>query len=339
MEYIVSNYDLIVIGGSAGSIECLIKILSDLPENLQAAILITIHVDGTSVSNLPEVLSRQTNLPVRYAESGERIIPGCVYVAVPDFHLVVIDGHLLLRGGPKVNRHRPAIDPLFRSAAQRHGNRVIGLLLSGMLDDGTVGMLEIGEYNGWTIVQDPNDAQFSNMPQSAIEHANIKDILPTSQIAIRLKELVQDEVIIVAKPYTKEPTINITSLEDILLREITEQPGEKSEFSCPECGASLWKLSQEEFTRFRCHIGHSFTSANLIEKQTQAIEMYQWQLLRVLKERYEMRGQLIKAYRKSNKIRQTHQIEHELEKDKIRLDILERELGYDKSFIMEGGDQ
>ncbi|MGB7340292.1 MAG: chemotaxis protein CheB [Phototrophicaceae bacterium] len=328
-----SNYDLVVIGGSAGAIQPLMQILRELPENFRAAILITIHINASTTSNLPQVLGRHTHLPLRYPDSGERIIPGHIYVAPPDLHLVVIDGHLLLRGGPQENRHRPAIDPLFRSAAQRHGKQVIGLLLSGTMDDGTVGMLEINAHGGWTIVQDPQDAQFGDMPQSAINYSHIDDVLPASQIADRLKELVQEEVTIFSAPYTKDPTIDITSLEDILLHEIVDQPGKVSDFACPECGASLWQINQNGFLRFRCHIGHSFTNNTLIAKQSEAIEMYQWQLLRVLKERYTLRKQLIENYRKQDKLQDSMNIEREMKKDGKRLEAIENDLRYKPSLI------
>jgi two-component system chemotaxis response regulator CheB len=185
------EYNIIVVGASAGGVEALTYLVKQLPPDLNAAVIIVLHVSSHGMSALPQILSRAGNLPVSHAQDGEAIVHGWIYVAPPDYHLLVERGHLRLTRGPKENRHRPAIDTLFRTAARTYGQRVIAVLLTGMLDDGTAGVMAVKMRGGVAIVQNPDDALYPDMPRNAIENVeDIDHILPLSDIPSILVALV-----------------------------------------------------------------------------------------------------------------------------------------------------
>ncbi len=167
------RHDIVVIGASAGGVEALIRLTSALPRDLPASLFVVLHTPARSKSMLPAILSRSGNLPAIHAEHGSAIEPGCIYVARPDHHLIIKPGFVSVTQGPRENRQRPAIDPLFRSAALAYGHRVVGVVLSGSLDDGTSGLVSIKARGGTAIVQDPADALFDSMPRSAIENVAV----------------------------------------------------------------------------------------------------------------------------------------------------------------------
>lgn len=181
--------DIIVVGASAGGVEALLELVGGLPPDLPAAVLVVIHHPEGRPSVLPELLSRRGPLPASHAQDGEPILPGHIYVAPPDHHLTVEGGLLHLSHGPRINRVRPAIDPLFRSAAAAFGPRVVGVVLSGTLDDGTAGLVEIHRHGGMGVAQDPADALFKSMPESAIARDHVEYVLPPSAIAPLLTQL------------------------------------------------------------------------------------------------------------------------------------------------------
>lgn len=186
--------DIIVVGGSAGGIEALLKIVASLPADLPAAVLVAVHVSPKAESLLPGILQRAGALPAVHATHGAPMERGRIYVAPPDHHLLVQRGHLCLARGPAASTCRPSIDPLFCTAARIHGPRVVGVLLSGNLDDGTAGMLAIKLRRGVTIVQDPDDASYPDMPTSAIQNVGVDHILPAAAIAPLLTELARDSI-------------------------------------------------------------------------------------------------------------------------------------------------
>lgn len=199
--------DLIVIGASAGGVEALRTVVAGLPADLPAAVLVVLHVPSDARSELPTILSRISRLPVAHAHVDEPLVPGTITVAPPDRHLTVRGERLHLSSGPRVNGHRPAIDPLFQTAASALGRRVIGVILSGALDDGTAGMLDIQLGGGVTIVQDPNDALYSGMPRSVLENMEVDRVIPAAAIPAALVELVGD-----ATPEPEKP-MNLGSFE------------------------------------------------------------------------------------------------------------------------------
>lgn len=179
----MSGHAIIVVGASAGGVEAVIQLVQGLPKELPAAILVVIHFPAHGKSILPYILTRSGPLQAVHATDGEAIQPGRIYLAVPDKHLGVKLGYIRLDGGPKENSARPAINVLFRTAAQVYGSRVIGVVLSGTLSDGTAGLSAIKRHGGVAIVQNPDEALFSEMPRSAIKHVDVDHILPVSEIA------------------------------------------------------------------------------------------------------------------------------------------------------------
>lgn len=188
------RHDIVVIGASAGGLWVLEKLVAGLPADLPAAVFIVVHLSAKFPSWLPYILQKSGKLPAVHAVDGAAIEPGRIYVAPPDRHLLVKPEYMRVVLGPKENRFRPAIDPLFRTAALAYGKRVVGVVLSGLLNDGTAGLIDIKEQGGVAIVQDPQEAMFPSMPESAIEHAAVDHILPVADIARVLVHLADEPV-------------------------------------------------------------------------------------------------------------------------------------------------
>ena len=259
------SHDVIVIGGSAGALAPLEQILAALPRDLPAAIFVTLHLGASS--NLSEILSRHTALPVHAAASGAPIERGHVYVAVSDRHLLLHDHHILLSRGPRENLARPAIDPLFRSAACSFAGRVVGIVLSGHLNDGTAGLLAIKRCGGVAVVQDPTEAACPDMATSALRHVAIDHIVPACDMAALLDQLTR-------QPALEAPDIPFEirfeaaiAAQELAGMETNERLGELSPFACPECHGVLWEIDDGGLLRYRCHVGHAFTSETMHVEQ------------------------------------------------------------------------
>lgn len=282
---------IVVIGGSFGALEALKIILADLPEDFPGAILIVTHI-GSHGSMLPEILGRRARLPVRHAIDGEPILPGRVLLAPPDEHLTVVGeggrGYVRLLHGPKENHCRPAIDPLFRSAAAAYGAHTIGVILTGYLDDGTVGLQAVKARGGIAIAQNPAEAAAPDMPASALRHVEIDRTLGVTGIGAALVELVTaakggdgmnagsgaaDWIDIENRIQDRG-----SDMEDL------EQLGARSALTCPECNGALWELRLDGPPRYRCHTGHAFTARVLASLQSQAVEDALWGAIRALHE-------------------------------------------------------
>ncbi len=290
------GHDIIVIGASAGGVEALTHLVKNLPSDLNAAIFIVLHVPSHSTSVLPKILNRAKSLPVSHAIHGEAIVPGRIYVAPPDYHLLVKSGHIHLSRGPRENSHRPAIDPLFRSAAQSYGQRVVGVILTGVLDDGTAGLMAVKALGGVAVVQHPDDAMYSGMPRSAMDNVEVDYILPLSDIPNELVNLVNTKVEAEAKnPVSSQiefesdiAELNIEAVEN------DSRPGEPSSYSCPDCGGTLWELTDNGLLRFRCRTGHAFSGESLIATQSDALEDALWVALRALEEKASLAHRMAK---------------------------------------------
>lgn len=283
----MAHRDLVVVGTSAGGLEALQELLRGLPEDFDAAILVVLHTSNHPYSMLPRVLERAGRLPVIHPKDKTRIEKGHVYVACPDYHMIVEDGVVRVLQGPRENLHRPAVDPLFRSAAYTHGRRVIGVVLTGALDDGTSGLMVIRRYGGEVIVQDPSTALFRSMPASALEQVPEARSLTIPEIAKELVRLTKEEI--PEKP-VKDPPDSLTGKEiriaefDMSEIENEGRAGQPSAFACPDCGGVLWEIEESGFLRFRCRVGHAFTARHLGAEQTHAIETALWAALRALEE-------------------------------------------------------
>lgn len=280
------GHDIIVIGASAGGVEALTQLAHDLPSDLPAAVFVVVHIPAYGRSVLPDILNRAGKLPAVHPQDGEPVQHGQIYVAPPDYHLLIKHGYIRLARGPRENSHRPAIDPLFRTAAQAYKQRVVGVVLSGTLDDGTAGLLSVKTQGGMAVVQDPEDALFSGMPSSAIANVDVNYVLPLSDIAPVLVNLAREPVQAAGvSPMSSETQIesDMAELDPVALHK-DERPGTPSGFACPECGGALWELHEGELMRFRCRVGHALSVNSLLAEQFQATETALWTALRALEE-------------------------------------------------------
>ncbi|HKG21321.1 MAG TPA: chemotaxis protein CheB [Blastocatellia bacterium] len=276
-----------MIGASAGGIDALVKLVADLPADLPAAIFVVVHVSPNSPSLLPTILSRRGVLPALHPADGEEIRPGMIYVAPPDQHLLIKSNFIKLTRGAKENRNRPSVDPLFRSASRVYGPRVIGVILSGTLDDGTAGLLAIKVRGGTTVVQDPEDALYSGMPRSAIENVEVDYVLPVSEIASALVRLAREQAAVAKEdPAVEKKDIEADAAElDMTAMRQMNQLGRPSDFSCPDCKGVLIEVEEEGLLRFRCRVGHAYSTESLIAGQSEAVEQAMWVALRSLEEK------------------------------------------------------
>jgi two-component system chemotaxis response regulator CheB len=285
---------MIAIGASAGGVETLIATLRTLPRNLRATLFIVLHVPAQNPSLLPEILNRTCPLIVLHPEDGAKVAYGHVYVAPPDHHLLVEHDTIRVTRGPRENRHRPAIDPLFRSLAYFYGPRVVGVVLTGALDDGTSGLLAIKQRGGIAVVQDPTDALYPSMPQSALEHVSIDYCLPVVQIGPLLTHLAHKHVPAAQlSPPAEEMQreIRIAAMESNALNE-QEQAGKPSAYSCPECGGVLWEIQDSGLLRFHCRTGHAFTPESVLAGQGEQLEHALWAALKTLEEKVSLMRRL-----------------------------------------------
>jgi two-component system, chemotaxis family, protein-glutamate methylesterase/glutaminase len=274
---------LIVVGASAGGVEALTELVAELPAGLRAAVAVVLHVAPSGSSVLPAILNRAGQLSVRSARDGDAIEAGCVYVAPPDCHLVVEDGRLALLHGPRENGHRPAIDPLFATAAEAYGPRTIGVVLTGTLDDGSSGLAAIKLRGGVAVVQDPEDAMFSGMPASAIARVAVDHVVPLSALAATLVRLVEGGPPVTDPPRDPPPQSDTPGPE---LDAAPAMPaGAAAGLGCPECGGALWYVDDGASQRFRCRIGHAYSEQSLLQEQGRSLEIALWTALRALQER------------------------------------------------------
>lgn len=283
--------NIIVIGASAGGFEALKKLTADLPEDLPASIFVVWHMAADLRGVLPQVLNRAGTIFAAHASDGEAIVENRIYVAPPDHHLLVERGRVRVTRGPKENRFRPAVDPLFRSAADAYHNRVVGVILSGALDDGTAGLWTIKHRGGLAIVQDPTDAEVPSMPESAMREVEIDYKVPMAEMAELLVRLSQEKVMETSQTVMEETAENKkTRIEIRIAAEASGfesgvmQIGTLSPYTCPECHGVLSALSDGGIRRFRCHTGHAYSADSLLATVTENIENSLYDAIRGVEE-------------------------------------------------------
>jgi len=277
---------IVVIGGSSGAIEAMRVIARGLPAGFPAPVCMVVHMSPESPGTLDSILSQGAQVPCASAVTGARLRDGHIYVAPPDHHLLVEPGALRLSKGPRENRCRPAVDPLFRSAAQVYGAGVIGVVLTGNLDDGTAGLWTIKRLGGVTIVQDPNEALFPSMPASALQHVPVDHVVPVQEIAPLLARLLLSPAggeTPDPAPASLEVEMKIAAGQNAVDAGV-EQIGEPSRFACPECHGVLLRMKEGGPSRFRCHTGHAYSAGSLVAAVNNGVEEALWAAVRSLEE-------------------------------------------------------
>jgi two-component system chemotaxis response regulator CheB len=297
--------DIIVIGSSAGGVKSLIEFVKGLPHDFPGSIFITQHIAPYTESVLPDILSMMGPLEAVHPQDGQRIEPGKIYVAPPDRHLLLEKGKILVTRGPKENRFRPSVDALFRSAAYVYGPRVIGVVLSGYLDDGTSGLWSVKRLGGLAVVQDPEDAAFPDMPANVLEFVEADHVVPIAELAALLNKLTNEP----APPKLKIKKEDLEKLEielaiarhDDAFRMGIIEKGELTAFTCPDCHGALTKLIEGNLIRFRCHTGHAYTISALLSEVTESVESTMTQAMRGLEETNMLLEQLGRHFEEADK--------------------------------------
>ncbi len=280
--------NIIVIGASAGGFEAIKALTALLPPDLDAAIFIVWHMSPDVTGVLPQVINRQKTLLATTALDREPIASNHIYVAPPDKHLLLEHGYVRVARGPKENRFRPAVDPLFRSAAYIYGPRVIGIVLSGALDDGTAGLWTIKNRGGLAIVQEPSEAEVPSMPQNALAAVAVDYRLPIAEMAALLVKLTAETVAETQEPDMEEQ--KKTALEtriaadDHALDRGVLLLGRPTRYACPECHGVLSAIADGDLIRYRCHTGHAFSADSLLVSITENVEETLWSAIRGVEE-------------------------------------------------------
>ena len=250
--------EIVVVGASAGGVEALRLLASGLPADFDPAVFVTLHI-GAGPSVLDTILSEAGPLPAKRPQDKDPIERGTIYVAPPDYHLLLGQGHIHLSHGPKENHTRPAINPMFRSAARNYRGRVAGIILSGTLDDGAAGLAEIKRCGGIAVVQDPETAQFPEMPESAIYHVDVDHILPVREIGRLMAKLAVTEHTAMEKH------------ESIERKQV--------ELICPDCQGPIWEDRQGRIVEYECRVGHRFSPRSMLSGYREAVEDRLWNVV------------------------------------------------------------
>ena len=284
----MATKDIVVVGASAGGMGALEKLVAGLPPDLSAAVFVVWHLSPGVKSVLPAVLNKAGPLQAVHPKDGDPIKPGRIYVAPNDHHLLVERGYVRVAKGPKENRFRPAVDPLFRSAAYIYSTRVIGVVLSGALDDGTAGLWAIKLRGGTAVVQDPDDAMHRSMPLNALDNVDVDYKLPVAQMGALLGRITREQA--APEPLLPAEERERMDAEVKIARELDPRVegvleyGQLSPFTCPDCHGVLTMFRDGNIIRFRCHTGHAVSSATMLESSTAQVEERLMDAMRALDE-------------------------------------------------------
>jgi two-component system chemotaxis response regulator CheB len=306
-------HDIVVVGFSAGGIDPLQRLVADLPSDFPASIFVVHHFPPMSISALPSILTRAGSLPALQPADGDEIVPGRIYVARPDHHLLVGDNRIRLTRGPREHGHRPAIDPLFRTAARCFGPRVIGVILSGTLDDGTAGLMAVKQAGGLAVVQDPEEAAYPGMSLSALRNVPVDHVARAADLGTLLDRLVRlpapEAPGAIARADQADPADPEPAVAGTAALRTGHPPGEPSPVVCPECGGVLWETQNGGVLHFRCHVGHAYTAETLLASQSDALESALWRAVRALEEKAELSHRLANRSRERGMHRASAQFE------------------------------
>lgn len=275
----MSGHEIIVIGASAGGVDAVPRLIASLPADLPASVFVVLHIPAVGPDLMAGIVSRNSALKVGSGVDGEPIKQGRVYLAPPDRHLQVENGHVRLTRGPRENRHRPSIDALFRSAAEAYGPRVTGVVLTGYLDDGTAGLNSVKTHGGVAIVQDPADAAAAAMPQSALRNVNVDHCVPLAEIGPLLVRLATSRTVPKEKPRAAR-----VDKRQLTPKEMEKKFGRPTGFVCPECNGPLWETKTGRSLQFRCHVGHAYSPDSLLADHADGLERALWSAVRTFDE-------------------------------------------------------
>ena len=277
---------IVVIGASAGGLDALVEMVRNLQKGLDVAYCIVLHLSRKGIGDfVVHRLSQNTTMPSQLVVNGAAIEKDNIYVARPNQHLLVKDNKFILGGGPEENRFRPSIDVLFRSAAVAYSSHAIGIILSGMLDDGTSGMWAIKRSGGTCVVQDPNQAEYPDMPLSVINNMDVDHVATLQEISSLIPVIIKEkkgkktpvpEDVIAESKIAETTAVRIEDIEKI---------ADTSVFACPDCGGNLWAMKDDVIKRYRCHIGHAYSERDLVVKQAEVASSTLWVALRMMEER------------------------------------------------------
>lgn len=315
--------DVVVVGASAGGVEALAELARGLPPDLPAAIFVVLHLPADAKSSLPSILERAGPLPAVHAIDGAPIHPGRVYVAPPNRHLSVAGDRMHVTVGPRINSLRPSIDVLFRSAARSFGPRVVGVVLSGTLNDGTLGLDAIKLRGGVAIIQDPKEARFSGMPRSAIERVTPDFVVPVAQIPTLLEKLTVGPVD-AERAVERSDAVAHDPRSNADIDAAAPPPREKrangaSGLTCPNCHGSVWELDEGGLPRIECRVGHAFSIDAFLGEQAIALEDAIWSAINALEERAATLRRFAARFAQSPRMRQNYSEQAEMVEGQVTL--------------------
>lgn len=299
----MDEFGLVVIGGSSGSHQALRRILADLPEDLPAAVFVATHMSAASNNMLASMLDGIGPLPVHHARDGEAYRPGTVYLAVADCHLLLVDGILRLGRGPRENMSRPAVDPLFRSAALVGGPRTIGVILTGMLNDGAAGLSAVKRMGGRAIVQDPRDAIADEMPLAAIDACEVDVVARLAEIGATLGRMTGEPRTSPLAPSPPDLSVEVQiALGGRCDSRVMERIATPSTLTCPACSGVLSELHDHRPLRFRCQVGHGYTGDALYKVKEEDVDEALRVALRVIDERADLVTRMARDAREAGRM-------------------------------------
>lgn len=292
--------DIIVVGGSAGGVEAVLRLAKGLPPDLPAAVFVVIHSSPHGKGGLSGLINRAGPLSCVLAGDGDGIEAGMIYLARPDHHLLLEAGKVRVVRGPLENRHRPAIDPLFRSAAVTYGARVIGVILSGILDDGAAGLAVVKKSGGRTVVQHPEDALFPSMPRNAMDAVKVDHVLPLDEMPALFSRLCREPAEEIPEPSDSDKAEAGIAAGNLVSEAKMLEAASPSVFICPDCGGDLFEYADSQPLRFRCSIGHAVNGISLLEAQSGKVQEALATSFRVLLENQRLYKRMLEDFTRRN---------------------------------------
>ena len=290
----MANRDVVAIGASSGGIEALLFLAKHFPANFPASVLVTVHLAREFNSSLDEILSRAGPLKVQFATDGQPLRKSCIYLAPPDRHLLLNGDYLQLGSGPRENNFRPAVDAMLRSTALCCGGRAIGVILTGTMGDGASGLWALHTCGGITVVQDPNDAKFSEMPETALARITPEHVVPLSEMPeLLVRQVNQPAVETRVVPQTLKLEVDIARGGGFHMDKM-DKLGHRSVLACPDCHGVMWEINEDLLTRYRCHVGHTYTAELMSVALDESVQAGLASASRALEERLTLARKLQK---------------------------------------------